>query len=165
MTDRDKLIDLLYDSNVSCDQGIEHLADDITDLFHNITADIVSGIFGDWKKGGEMTDREKLIKLLDMNCGYVAEMTATDLADYLLSHGVTVKEPNKVLTLEETIAAINRVGDKLYIEDKEYPHNTGYDEFGVVRLNPKEREEYGKMWRCWAEKPTEEERRNAKWKE
>ena len=53
MTDRDKLIELLYDSNVSCDQGIEHLADDIMDLFHNITEDIVSGIFGNWKEGGK----------------------------------------------------------------------------------------------------------------
>ena len=53
MTDREKLIDLLYDSNVSCDQGIEHLADDIMDLFHDITEDIVSGIFGSWKKGGK----------------------------------------------------------------------------------------------------------------
>lgn len=53
MTDRDKLIDLLYDSNVSCDQGIEHLADDIMDLFHNITVDIVSSFVGAWKKGGK----------------------------------------------------------------------------------------------------------------
>ena len=29
--------------------------------------------------------------------------------------------------------------------------------------NPKNREEYGKKWRCWAENPTEEERKAAEW--
>ena len=37
-----------------------------------------------------MTDREKLIELLDMNCGYVTEMKADELADYLISKGVTI---------------------------------------------------------------------------
>ena len=37
-----------------------------------------------------MTDREKLIELLDMNCGYVAEMKAEELADYLISEGAAI---------------------------------------------------------------------------
>lgn len=122
-----------------------------------------------------MADREKLVRWIDeaaditpvSHGGQISYyLDSEKIADRLLAHGVTVKEPNKVLTLEETIAAINRVRDKLYIEDKEYPHNTGYDEFGVVHLwtsNPKNREEYGKMWRCWAEKPTDEERKAAEW--
>lgn len=36
--------------------------------------------------------REKLIELLDMNCGYVSEMKAEELADYLLENGVIVTE-------------------------------------------------------------------------
>lgn len=36
--------------------------------------------------------KEKLIELLDMNCGYTAEMKADDLADYLIDNGVTVQE-------------------------------------------------------------------------
>ena len=122
-----------------------------------------------------MTDREKLVRLIDESAyikmafpeGQISYyLDSEKIADHLLAHGVTVKEPQKPLTVGETIAAINRVGDKLYIEDKEYPHNTGYDEFGVVRLwtsNPKNREEYGKKWRCWAENPTEEERKAAEW--
>lgn len=34
--------------------------------------------------------RKKLIELLDMNCGYVNEMKADELADYLLQNGVVV---------------------------------------------------------------------------
>ena len=35
---REMLMELLYDSNVRCDQGIEHLADDIADVIaHGVT--------------------------------------------------------------------------------------------------------------------------------
>ena len=37
-----------------------------------------------------MTQRERLIKLLDQNCGYVEEQRAELLADYLLANGVIV---------------------------------------------------------------------------
>lgn len=36
------------------------------------------------------TDREKLIEMLDMNCGYVSEMKAEQLADHLISQGVSI---------------------------------------------------------------------------
>lgn len=39
-----------------------------------------------------MDVREKLVVLLDMNCGYVAEMRADKLADHLIQNGVTVQE-------------------------------------------------------------------------
>lgn len=38
-----------------------------------------------------MTTRDKLIQLLDMNFGYVEEMEAEKLADYLIENGVTVQ--------------------------------------------------------------------------
>lgn len=37
-----------------------------------------------------MSERERLIKLLDQNCGYVEEQKAEMLADYLLENGVIV---------------------------------------------------------------------------
>lgn len=39
-----------------------------------------------------MDVREKLIELLDTNCGYVDEVKAEVLADYLISNGVTVQK-------------------------------------------------------------------------
>ena len=39
-----------------------------------------------------MDVREKLVELLDTNCGYVDEVEVEVLADYLISNGVTVQE-------------------------------------------------------------------------
>lgn len=39
-----------------------------------------------------MDVREKLVELLDTNCGYVDEVEAEVLADHLFSNGVTVQE-------------------------------------------------------------------------
>lgn len=39
-----------------------------------------------------MDVREKLIELLDTNCGYVDEVEAEVLADHLIANGVTVQE-------------------------------------------------------------------------
>ena len=39
-----------------------------------------------------MDVREKLVELLDTNCGYVDEVEAEVLADKLISNGVTVQE-------------------------------------------------------------------------
>lgn len=40
-------------------------------------------------------DRNRLIELLDMNFGYVEEMSAEALADYLISNGVTFSTHTK----------------------------------------------------------------------
>lgn len=53
--------------------------------FYEVTAAMLSG-----ERSVEMTQRDKLIKLLDINCGYVDEMKAADLADYLLENGIMV---------------------------------------------------------------------------
>lgn len=37
-----------------------------------------------------MNQREKLIELLDQNCGYIEEQLAENLADHLLANGVVV---------------------------------------------------------------------------
>ena len=39
-----------------------------------------------------MDVKEKLVELLDTNCGYVDEVEAEVLADYLIANGVTVQE-------------------------------------------------------------------------
>ena len=39
-----------------------------------------------------MDVRKKLVELLDTNCGYVDEVEAEVLADYLIANGVTVQE-------------------------------------------------------------------------
>lgn len=39
-----------------------------------------------------MDVREKLVELLDTNCGYVDEVEAEALADHLIANGVTVQE-------------------------------------------------------------------------
>ena len=39
-----------------------------------------------------MDVREKLVELLDTNCGYVDEVAAEVLADHLIATGVTVQE-------------------------------------------------------------------------
>ena len=39
-----------------------------------------------------MDVKEKLVELLDTNCGYVDEVEAEVLADHLIANGVTVKE-------------------------------------------------------------------------
>ena len=41
-----------------------------------------------------MDVREKLVELLDTNCGYVDEVEAEVLADHLIANGVTVQESN-----------------------------------------------------------------------
>ena len=50
-----------------------------------------------------MDVREKLVELLDTNCGYVDEVAAEVLADHLIANGVTVHEC--------------KLGDKIYQTD------------------------------------------------
>lgn len=135
-----------------------------------------------------MTDREKLVSLLGAinSAAYIKIPTKSGfsiskfgedyIADYLIAHGVTVREPQKPLTVEETLE--KRV---VYLEfrhlvlqepvvmfrawneweDAEIIH---YDRFGSQYSNidcPES--DYNKTWRCWAEKPTEEERKAAEW--
>lgn len=134
-----------------------------------------------------MTDREKLVYLIKENAKAIVSSTENGvcvcldveaLADHLLDHGVTVKEPQKPLTVEETLekrfvylefkhlllqepVVMFRAWNEW--EDDEIIH---YDRFGCQYSNIDcEEKDYGKKWRCWAEKPTEAERKNAKWEE
>lgn len=130
-----------------------------------------------------MTDREKLVELLNEVFADQYEkrglITAEHTAEYLLSHGVTVREQQKPLDLVDAIEA----DDPVWIEHsltfmdmeviKIYPIDYCDRRFyadGILRgerINEKsmllKKDDYGKDWRCWAEKPTEEERKDAEW--
>lgn len=117
-----------------------------------------------------MIDMEdKLVELLK-EIGMLEIEDILYTAEYLIAHGVTVKEPKKVLTLEEVLQAIKDC-KTIWIEDEEEPNNTGIDPgcdnvrywLNKTVIKDEIRACYGKTWRCWAEKPTEEERKAAEW--
>lgn len=129
-----------------------------------------------------MTDREKLIDLIT-EAG-IKYSTIEGLADHLIAHGVTVKEPQKLLTVEDIL--VSRFLIPCWIERNENGcvsivadvlDRSAYDRFfgqvnsnlmrqGLVDHKTRYRaENYGKTWRCWAEKPTDEERKAAEWTE
>ena len=116
-----------------------------------------------------MTDREKLLDIINTRLAITGWITPDELVDLLIAHGVTVREPQKPLTVE-----------KLECRMKCWYEENGKDELDYVMIGgsgyaielyfiklpypmEKMRWEYGKTWRCWAEKPTEEERKAAEW--
>lgn len=133
-----------------------------------------------------MTDREKLIEiLLEVSkniMSFPAEGFNEHLADYLIAHGVTVREMQKPLTVEDILVSPfqipcwierNKNGRVSIVAD--VLDRSDYDRFfGQVNANMMRQglvdhmtryraENYGKTWRCWAEEPTEEERKAAEW--
>ena len=129
-----------------------------------------------------MTDREKLVELIksakaamrgkEFTCNLEREFYT---AEYLIAHGVTVKQMQKPLTVEELkalpevvyielapFAAVESVyaGIPFRVNDIETPSIDIHvlDGFEGFRLD-----KYGKTWRCWAAKPTDEERQAAPW--
>lgn len=124
-----------------------------------------------------MTDKEKLVELIDHVCeGHVENLMQPGgveaVADYLTAHGVTVREPQKPLTVEELY---DRQGEIVYLEYaknklEEYPfvlallgcHFALFDSYVGQNAGLKIADN-GHTWRCWAEKPTEEEREAAEW--
>ena len=81
------------------------------------------------------------------------------------------KEPNRPLTLNEVLDGVKE-GRQLYIEEKLVMSNTGWDKNGMLDYWVNKdlskyqiRANYGFSWRCWAEKPTDEELAAAKWEE
>ena len=130
-----------------------------------------------------MTDREKLGNLIAKFASISAykrggeweySLNIGEIVDHLIENGVRVKEPQKPLKVEEVHAKQNEIMYLEYAQNKleEFPalltfFGAFYAEFekyggeGADFLI----DEYNYKWRCWAEKPTEEERKNAKWEE
>ena len=119
-----------------------------------------------------MTDpEEKLVELLK-EIGMLEIEDILYTAEYLIAHGVTVKGKHKPLTLEAAIEAKyvcieqREIGCPEFV--KLYRHSiykNCVQVFMIGCLYPWNYfiESYGKEWRCWAEKPTEEERKAAEW--
>jgi hypothetical protein len=124
-----------------------------------------------------MTDREKLVEIL-LEVGknimsFPNEGFNEHLADFLIAHGVTVKQMQKPIKrghlLENSPCWFEAIYDDGYfeLEPAEITKGTGANYYIYIigsetatRLDGKE---YGEWWRCWAEKPTDEERKAAEW--
>lgn len=132
------------------------------------------------KKGLEylsITDVEQKVKVAEKGLPYehVEEVASDALA---LIHHLESNQMKKPMTLEEALQA-----KAVWIEDdgcetgvelypvlyyaKGYPKKSVFitamdNEDNQAWLN---NEEYGITWRCWASRPTEEERAAAKWEE
>ena len=129
-----------------------------------------------------MTDLEKLVELLSgVQAGGVAldhealkanAVQNEEVAEYLNANGVTVKQMQKPLTVEELY---DRQGEIVYLEYvknkfEEHPYlltffGNYYAEFDCYGGQNADFiiADYGYTWRCWANRPTEEERRAAEW--
>lgn len=118
-----------------------------------------------------MTVREKLVGLLieaDREIGILCDGCGSrpeqevfgNIADHLIAHGVTVREMKKPLTVENLIFFNWEIWREWWIELKSGRLFCAKECIGYIHT-PKD--EYGKTWRCWAEKPRSEERKAAEW--
>ena len=124
-----------------------------------------------------MTDRENLFSLMKQ-CKtpvwdrFFSDSEMLQLADHLIAHGVMVKGPQKPLTVEEATGTL----DIVWFEQKHgyatHPCdaviaidcvNVSMATIGYSLRTLRPIKDYGKTWRCWAEKPTDEERMAAEW--
>lgn len=130
-----------------------------------------------------MTDREKLGKLLAESASISAykrggeweySLNLEEIIDHLIANGAMVKEAQKPLTVEEASGTnepvwMEYITGRVFVCDlAASPGWNGiYDAYVIGGAVPKPlpKNHYGKSWRCWAEKPTEAECRNAKWEE
>lgn len=127
-----------------------------------------------------MTDREKLIEVLtdlEKEDEFICDgcvrankpIYIESLVNRLIAHGVTVREPQKPLTVEEVLS----LPDVVYLEcsyfDEAYAALPERYDKQTIDLMMRDEccrfllKGYGKTWRCWAKKPTEEERKAAEW--
>ena len=128
-----------------------------------------------------MTDREKLVELLSgVQAGGVAldhealkanAVQNEEVADYLISNGVTVREMQKPLTVEELPEYL---GDIVWREEPFLGlvpirmffvgwYALEYEAFGEKEDLESKMDDYNHTWRCWKEKPSDEERQDAGW--
>lgn len=123
-----------------------------------------------------MTDREKMLEVLQGLCikekigeGLTMREKFEQIADQLIANGVTVKEPQKPMTAEEAKSLVLWDTDKphiLWIEHKTNKERNRYvyvTTVGELYQLSQLLSSYGNNVRCWAEKPTDEERQAAEW--
>lgn len=131
-----------------------------------------------------MADRKKLVEILQKKYDHFCDQCGVNknthyienLADHLIAHGVKVLGMQKPLTLEEVGG---RLRDVVYAEDKGKAEvipvfvmrncisEPLYFLFGRCdgTVFVAYHEDMNLRWRAWAQKPTDEERRVAPWKE
>lgn len=85
----------LWDKLIHNAEATYDLPDDFCiDAFSkNEIANIIDEIIEEMIKEGNI--RVQLIELLDQNFGYTREMSAVEMADYLIENGVTIVDGNK----------------------------------------------------------------------
>ena len=124
-----------------------------------------------------MTDREKLIEiLLEVSkniMSFPSEGFNEHLADHLIAHGVTIKEPQQPIAETKLVMYLDTpVWFEEFGRDVEYLpllisgigiYYTEFEEYGSDQRIDRRNDDYNHQWRCWAEKPTEEERKAAEW--
>lgn len=126
-----------------------------------------------------MTDREKLINLIMQRFDWqiapeteykiIINANLGELVDALIAHGVTVRKPQKPIEMselpEDSVCWYEeKYEDELYPVYLEEGHVYVFVSFiGIEFAERHEKCNYGKTWRCWAEKPTGEERKAAEW--
>ena len=109
-----------------------------------------------------MTDREKLVELISQSRVTITSDSACIngseyIADYLIANGVTVKQMQKPLAYSKVFHS-QCLEPQWWVELENGDIFCSRDEVGMFLLDS-----YGKTWRCWAEKPTDEERKAAEW--
>lgn len=118
-----------------------------------------------------MTDREKLINLIMQRFDWqiapeteykiIINANLGELVDALISHGVTVREMQKPLAVEEVSEYLGEIiwKEELFLDvipivafHKGW-RAIEYEEFGGDECESSVTD-YNHTWRCWAEKPT-----------
>ena len=128
-----------------------------------------------------MNDREKLINLImqrfvwkispETEYKIIINSNLEELVDHLIAHGVTVKAMQRPLTVAELPEYHGKFIWKEEPSMKLVPVKmffvgsiaAEYGEFGIAEDCESLICDYNYSWRCWAEKPTEEEKRGAEW--
>lgn len=134
-----------------------------------------------------LTDREKLVDIVCnamqkdycvCHCNYPPCKPVKQIVDDLITHGLTVRQMQKPLTVLDihemakekpghgwpfddvppVLCAEMRNGRMLWVT-----WGTVVDSVVLDNVAWVDKYNYNKEWRCWARKPTEEERQAAKW--
>lgn len=121
---------------------------------------------------GRLTDpEEKMVELLK-ETGMLEIEDALYIAEYLIAHGVTVKQMQKPLTEKEVE---ENTGNVLWFENDAFLgaeplrllcitwFDAEFEQFGSKEWQSNKLDDYGYTWRCWASEPTGEEMEAAEW--
>lgn len=109
-------------------------------------------------------------------CGWLAPMGFNNESAYIAAM-TRWQEPNRVLTLEDAGNVLVRL-EPVWLEIKRMDGGCWYGNGDMIMATLKQAyrghplsyrpdnewdDDYGKLWRCWFRRPTDEERANAPW--